>query len=279
MSARWRRCSTWTRSSERRRRRSAQGQGKAGRRPTWRPSSSAATMRASISSARCRSACATPRAPRARSWSPATRPAGLGAVYAGATVCAWYPITPSTSLAEGFEKHARRMRVDQGRQAALRHRAGRGRAGRDRRCHRRRLERRALVHGDLRPRHLADERIPRPRLLRRDPGRAVQHPARRPVDRHADAHRAARHHLVRLRLATATPSTCCCSRPNPTECFSMGAEAFDLAERLQTPVMVMSDLDIGMNDWITDPFDVGRRQGPRSRQGAVGGAARGLQGR
>ena len=36
---------------------------------------------------------------------------GLAAVYAGATVCAWYPITPSTSLAEGFEKHARRLRV------------------------------------------------------------------------------------------------------------------------------------------------------------------------
>ena len=36
---------------------------------------------------------------------------GLGAVYAGATVCAWYPITPSTSLAEGYEKHAKRMRV------------------------------------------------------------------------------------------------------------------------------------------------------------------------
>src|SRR5262249_9060330 len=44
--------------------------------------------------------------------------AGLGAVYAGATVCAWYPITPSTSLAEGFEKHARRLRVDKdGRKA------------------------------------------------------------------------------------------------------------------------------------------------------------------
>ena len=41
---------------------------------------------------------------------------------------------------------------------------------------------------------------------------------------------------------------------NPTECFSMGAQAFDLAERLQTPVIVMSDLDIGMNDWVTDPF-------------------------
>ena len=41
---------------------------------------------------------------------------------------------------------------------------------------------------------------------------------------------------------------------DPNECFSLGAEAFDLAERLQTPVIVMSDLDIGMNDWMTDPF-------------------------
>jgi 2-oxoglutarate ferredoxin oxidoreductase subunit alpha len=41
---------------------------------------------------------------------------------------------------------------------------------------------------------------------------------------------------------------------NPTECFSLGAEAFDLAERLQTPIIVMSDLDIGMNDWVTEPF-------------------------
>jgi 2-oxoglutarate ferredoxin oxidoreductase subunit alpha len=38
----------------------------------------------------------------------------------------------------------------------------------------------------------------------------------------------------------------------PTECFTMGAEAFDLADRLQTPVIVMSDLDIGMNEWVTD---------------------------
>jgi 2-oxoglutarate ferredoxin oxidoreductase subunit alpha len=41
---------------------------------------------------------------------------------------------------------------------------------------------------------------------------------------------------------------------DPNECFSMGAEAFDLAERLQTPVIVMSDLDIGMNEWVVEPF-------------------------
>jgi 2-oxoglutarate ferredoxin oxidoreductase subunit alpha len=38
------------------------------------------------------------------------------------------------------------------------------------------------------------------------------------------------------------------------ECFTMGIEAFDLAERLQTPVFVMTDLDLGMNNWMADPF-------------------------
>jgi 2-oxoglutarate ferredoxin oxidoreductase subunit alpha len=38
------------------------------------------------------------------------------------------------------------------------------------------------------------------------------------------------------------------------ECFSMGIEAFDLAEEFQTPVFVMSDLDLGMNNWMADPF-------------------------
>jgi 2-oxoglutarate/2-oxoacid ferredoxin oxidoreductase subunit alpha len=38
------------------------------------------------------------------------------------------------------------------------------------------------------------------------------------------------------------------------ECFSMASEAFDLAEQLQTPVFVMSDLDLGMNNWMSEPF-------------------------
>jgi 2-oxoglutarate ferredoxin oxidoreductase subunit alpha len=42
---------------------------------------------------------------------------------------------------------------------------------------------------------------------------------------------------------------------NPKECFEMAGTAFDLAERLQTPVFVLSDLDLGMNLWITDEFD------------------------
>ena len=42
---------------------------------------------------------------------------------------------------------------------------------------------------------------------------------------------------------------------SPKECFEFGALAFDLAERLQTPVFVLSDLDLGMNVWISDPFE------------------------
>ena len=39
------------------------------------------------------------------------------------------------------------------------------------------------------------------------------------------------------------------------ECFEFGIEAFDLAEQLQTPVFVLSDLDLGMNNWMSEPFD------------------------
>jgi 2-oxoglutarate ferredoxin oxidoreductase subunit alpha len=41
---------------------------------------------------------------------------------------------------------------------------------------------------------------------------------------------------------------------DPKECFEMGAQAFDLADRLQTPVFVLLDLDIGMQDWLCEPF-------------------------
>jgi len=41
---------------------------------------------------------------------------------------------------------------------------------------------------------------------------------------------------------------------SPEECFSMAMEAFELAERFQTPVFVMTDLDLGMNNWMADPF-------------------------
>ena len=97
--------------------------------------------------------------------------AALGCVYAGATVAAWYPITPSTSLMDAFKEFCERYRKDpETGQEQLLHRAGRGRARGDRHGDRRGLERRARVHADGGPGHLADERVHRPRLLRRDPG-------------------------------------------------------------------------------------------------------------
>jgi 2-oxoglutarate ferredoxin oxidoreductase subunit alpha len=42
---------------------------------------------------------------------------------------------------------------------------------------------------------------------------------------------------------------------SPEECFSMSLEAFDLAEYFQTPVFIMTDLDLGMNNWMADPFE------------------------
>jgi len=42
---------------------------------------------------------------------------------------------------------------------------------------------------------------------------------------------------------------------SPKECFDFGVIAFDLAEQLQTPVLVLSDMDLGMNLWISDGFD------------------------
>ena len=41
---------------------------------------------------------------------------------------------------------------------------------------------------------------------------------------------------------------------DPRECFEFAADAFDLADRLQTPILVLSDLDIGMNEWLCDPL-------------------------
>ena len=87
------------------------------------------------------------------------------------------------------------------RQAPLRDRAGRGRDRLDRHDRRRRLERRARVHDDVGPRHLADDRVHRPRLFRRDSDHDHRRAARRPVDRHADAHAAGRHHFLRICLA------------------------------------------------------------------------------
>jgi hypothetical protein len=171
------------------------------------------------------------------------------------------------------------------RREPLRHRAGRGRTGLDRHGRGRRLERRARLHRDLGSGRVADDRVHRPGLLRRDSGHDHQRAARRPVHRHAHAHPAGRPAVRAPTPRTATPNTCCCSRKIRTSASSSQPQALDLADRLQTPVFVMTDLDIGMNQRLCAPFtwDDARAVRPRQgddRRGTGGGQGfRPLQGR
>ncbi len=179
--------------------------------------------------------------------------AGLGAIYAGATVCAWYPITPSTSLAEAYEKYARRLRVTKdGRRlygivqaedelAAIGVAIGGGWNG-ARSFTATSGPGISLMSEFLGLAYFAEVPVVLFNIQRGGPSTGM--PTR---TQQSDiticayaSHGDTKHILLFPR--------------DPNECFSLGAEAFDLAERLQTPVMVMSDLDIGMNDWMTDPF-------------------------
>ena len=162
-------------------------------------------------------------------------------MYAGATVGAWYPITPSTSLMDAFTlvlrplSHATRR---PGERATAVVQAEDELAaigiviGAD-------VERRARVHADFGPGISLMERVHRPRVLRGSAGRDLRRAARRPVDRHADAHAAMRPAGRAPTPRTETRGTCCSSRDSPEECFQMSVQAFDLAERLQTPVFVL----------------------------------------
>jgi 2-oxoglutarate ferredoxin oxidoreductase subunit alpha len=179
--------------------------------------------------------------------------AGLGALYAGATVCAWYPITPSTSLAEAFERNAKRLRVTKdGRHlygivqaedelAAVGIAIGAGWNGA-----------RAftatsgpgisLMSEFLGLAYFAEVPIVLFDVQRGGPSTGM--PTR---TQQSDILACAYASHGDTKHVLLFPK-------DPTECFSLGAEAFDLAERLQTPVIVMSDLDIGMNEWVCDPL-------------------------
>jgi 2-oxoglutarate/2-oxoacid ferredoxin oxidoreductase subunit alpha len=179
--------------------------------------------------------------------------AGLGAIYAGATVCAWYPITPSTSLAEAFEKYARRLRVTkEGKRlygivqaedelAAIGVAIGGGWNG-ARSFTATSGPGISLMSEFLGLAYFAEVPVVLFNVQRGGPSTGM--PTRTQQSDILSCAYASHGDTKHVLLFPA----------NPTECFSMGAQAFDLAERLQTPVIVMSDLDIGMNDWVTDPF-------------------------
>ena len=180
--------------------------------------------------------------------------AALGCVYAGATVAAWYPITPSTSLAEAFGEHCARLRVDEtsGRNqfavvqvedelAAIGVVIGANWNGA-----------RAFTATSGPGVSLMSEfiglayyaEIPVVLFDIQRAGPSTGMPTR---TQQGDILAAAYASHGDTKHVLLFPST-------PAECFELAVVAFDLAERLQTPVMVMSDLDLGMNTWLAEPF-------------------------
>ncbi|MCR5880313.1 2-oxoacid:acceptor oxidoreductase family protein [Phenylobacterium sp. J367] len=179
--------------------------------------------------------------------------AALGAVYGGATVCAWYPITPSTSLAEAFTGYCEDLRTDadgKARYAIVQAEdeiasigivVGAGWNG----C-------RAFTATSGPGISLMTEfiglsyfaEIPAVIFDVQRGGPSTGMPTR---TQQADLLAAAYASHGDTKHPLLLPS-------DPGECFEMGAQAFDLADRLQTTVFVMLDLDIGMNEWLTKPF-------------------------
>ncbi|MBV8878271.1 MAG: 2-oxoacid:acceptor oxidoreductase subunit alpha, partial [Gammaproteobacteria bacterium] len=176
--------------------------------------------------------------------------AALGCLFAGATVAAWYPITPSTSLMDAFKMFADRMRVDPatGRRnfafiqaedeiAAVGMAIG------------------AMWNG---ARAFTATSGPGISLMNEFLGLAyyaevpvVIFDIQRVGPSTGMPTRTQQGDLLLCAYASHGDTRHVCLYPaNPEECFYMAAQAFDLAERLQTPVIVLSDLDIGMNDWM-----------------------------
>jgi 2-oxoglutarate ferredoxin oxidoreductase subunit alpha len=179
--------------------------------------------------------------------------AALGAVYGGATFCAWYPITPSTSLAEGFQKYCRQLRTDadgkaryaivqaEDEIASIGMVMGAGWAGS-----------RAFTCTSGPGISLMSEfvgfsyyaEIPAVIFDVQRGGPSTGMPTRTQQSDILSAAYASHGDTKHPLLFPA----------NPTEAFEFGAQAFDLADFFQTTIFVMLELDIGMQEWLTEPF-------------------------
>ncbi len=180
---------------------------------------------------------------------------GLGAVYAGATVLAWYPITPSTSVAEGFEKYAKQLRVDvktgenkfaivqaEDELAAIGMVIGANWNGA-----------RAFTSTSGPGLSLMNEflglayfaEVPAVLIDVQRSGPSTGMPTRTQQSDVLPAAYASHGDTKHVLLFPA----------DPKECFEMTAMSFDIADRLQTPVIMLSDLDLGMNDHLSEPFE------------------------
>lgn len=176
--------------------------------------------------------------------------AGLGCVYAGATVGAWYPITPSTSLMDAYKSFCKQYRIDE-------------ETGKKRFCIIQAEDELSAVGMVLGAswngaRAFTPTSGPGISLMSEFIGfayyaevPAVIFDVQRTGPSTGMPTRTQQCDLMICAYASHGDTKHVLLFPaNPEECFYMSATAFDLAERLQTPVMVLSDLDIGMNDWM-----------------------------
>ena len=180
--------------------------------------------------------------------------AALGAVYGGATVCAWYPITPSSSVAEAFSRHCQRLRVDPATNA---HRYAIIQAEDE-------LASIGIVIGAGWNGSRAFTATSGPGISLMTEFIGLAYFAEIPavlvnVQRGGPATgmptRTQQSDLLSCAYASHGDTKHVMLFPeDPTECFEFTAQAFDLADRLQTPVFVMTDLDIGMNTRLCEPF-------------------------
>ncbi|MDP9044394.1 MAG: 2-oxoacid:acceptor oxidoreductase subunit alpha [Pseudomonadota bacterium] len=187
--------------------------------------------------------------------------AALGCVYGGATVCAWYPITPSSSVAEAFQKYCSKLRVDPV--------SGKNRF--------------AIVQAEDEIASIgivtgAGWNGARAFTCTSGPGVSLMtefiglaYFAEIPVTI-IDVQRGGPSTGMPTRTQQADIISCAYASHgdtkhvllfprDPKECFEFAAQCLDLADRLQTPVFLMTDLDIGMNHRLCEPlaWDDGRR--------------------
>src|SRR5438477_7236480 len=180
--------------------------------------------------------------------------AALGAVYGGATVAAWYPITPSSSLAEAFQKHCRKFRTDK---------AG-GKPKYEIIQAEDELSSIGIVIGAAWNGARAFTATSGPGISLMQEFLGLAYFAEVPAVIF-DVQRGSPSTGMPTRTQQADLLICAYAShgdtkhvllfpEDPRECFEFASLAFDLADRLQTPIFVMLDLDIGMNDWLCQPL-------------------------
>lgn len=180
---------------------------------------------------------------------------GLGCVYGGATIGAWYPLTPSTSVVDSFRKYCNRLRIDPGtgkkkfsiiqaedELAAIGIAIGAGWNGA-----------RAFTASSGPGISLMQEflglayfsEVPVVLFNIQRVGPSTGMPTRSQQSDLLTCAYASHGDTKHILLFPATPK----------ECFEFAADSFDLADRIQSPIIVMSDLELGMNDQICDTLN------------------------